>query len=67
LIEGALESGWSQKSVPHRWDNKIADQRIGSCQCLLDAACIGAISNVELRGDFLIRQGDQSVATDWLV
>lgn len=56
LLEGALESGWLQKSVAYGWDNKVADQSICSCQCLLNAACISASSDVQLCSDFLIGQ-----------
>src|SRR6516165_4539152 len=54
LFEGALKTGWLQKSVPHRRNHQIADQSIGSCQRLLDAACVGACSNVQFCSDFLI-------------
>jgi hypothetical protein len=56
LVERALESGWLQESVAHRRDNKISDQGIGTRQCLLDADCTSAISNVQFCRDFLIRQ-----------
>jgi len=67
LAERTLEPGWGQKSVPNRWNNEIPDQGIGTCQGLLDTASVGAISDVELCGDFLIRQRNQSIAMDRLV
>ncbi len=47
-----------QKSVAHRRDNEVANQRVGVCQCLLDASSIGAVRNVEFCRDFLLRQGN---------
>jgi hypothetical protein len=53
-----------QESVAHWRNNQIADQRIGCCQCLLDTATVGAVGNVEFCSNFLMRQGNQSIAND---
>jgi hypothetical protein len=44
----------SQVSVANWWDDQVPDQGIGVSQCLLDAASIRAVSDVQLRGNLLL-------------
>jgi hypothetical protein len=59
-------AGW-QVSVAHWRHNKVSDQAIGVSQCLRNTASVRAVSNIELGGDFLMHQGNQSITADWLV
>jgi hypothetical protein len=57
----------SQVSVANWRDNQVPDQGIGVSQCLLDAASIRAVGDVQFRGNFLMRQDKQAIPTDWFV
>jgi hypothetical protein len=50
ILESVHVSG-CQVSVAYRRHNQVSDQGVGVSYCLLDAARIRAISDVQLRGN----------------
>ena len=57
----------SQVSIANRRDHQVSDQCIGVGQCLLDAAPISAVSDVEFGSYFLLGQDEQTISTDWFM
>src|SRR4029077_11371490 len=57
----------SQVSVADWRDYQVPDQPIGGGQCVLDAASIRAVGNVQFCGNFLMSKDQDPIPTDWLV
>lgn len=54
-----------QVSIADWRDNQISNQGISISQCLLDAASICSVGDVEFRSDFLLGQDEYAIPTNW--
>ncbi len=63
---GGLHVSRSQVSVANWRDYQVTNQGIGVSQCLLDAASIGAVGDVQFCRDFLLGQDEYPIPADWL-
>jgi hypothetical protein len=60
-----LHVSGSQVSVTNWRDNQVPNQGISVSECLLDAASICAVGDVEFGSDFLLGQDQYPIPTDW--